>query len=95
MKINCTYKQSAWEVDVTILYTHDNYYDVVVSRRGSRFHMMVGTHVYGSFLCVLRRGISCELVHLTHTFWNTESIGKYFNVEDSITIVTAISYLSS
>jgi len=93
MKLNCSYQQSSWVVDVTILYAHDNYYDVVANRYGSRFHMMVGTHAYGTFLCVPRLGISCELAHLTDTFWNTESIGQYFNAYDTATIVTVISHL--
>lgn len=78
-----------------ILSGNDVYYDLLVSGRGRSFHIIVGAHAYGNFICVPSMGIGCELSSLTDTFWNQESISRcLLNSYDSATLVAAIEQLS-
>jgi hypothetical protein len=94
MIINCTYKKNKWEVEVKILSVQESSYDILVSGRGHRYHMIVGIHTYGCYLCLPSMGIGCELSsYFGDSFWNQESISRYLEESEAATIVAAIKEL--
>ena len=91
----CQLGDKCWEGRLEVVVdTQREYYELVVSGYGSRFHILVGSYAYGFFLCIPRLGISCELSYLNDYFWNTESLGQYLSKYDTHTIVMALSYLT-
>lgn len=71
-------------------------YEFEVSARGSSFHMLVGKHAYGNYLCILNWGIGTELSFLSDRFWNTERLRTEYpelSSPDVISIVNALAML--
>jgi hypothetical protein len=93
MIINCTYEKNKWKVEVRVLNVSGGFYDVMVSGRGISYHIIVGAHAYGYFVCIPSIGIGCELATLTDTFWNQESVSRYLSSTESATLVAAINHL--
>ena len=44
-----------------------------VTARGSTFHLLVGKHAYGKYLCIPNWGIGTEISSLSDCFWNEYS----------------------
>ena len=67
-----------------------------VNARGSSFHLLVGKHAYGNYLCIPNWGIGTELSYLSDRFWNTEHLKSEYpelSCPDIISIVTALATL--
>ena len=45
-----------------------------VTARGSTFHLLVGKHAYGKYLCIPNWGIGTEISSLSDCFWNRERL---------------------
>lgn len=45
--------------------------------RGIQFHLLVGRHSYGNYLCIPDWDIGTELSSLADTFWNEERLRQY------------------
>ena len=93
MLINCTYKKTKWEVEIKVLNINEGSYELMVSGRGLKYHIIVGKHAYGNYICIPSKGIGCELACLTDKFWNQESISRYIDPHDCATLVAAINEL--
>lgn len=48
-----------------------------ISARGSRFHLIVGKHAYGNYLCIPNWDIGTEVAALTDNFWNEERLRNH------------------
>ena len=69
-----------------------------VTARGSTFHLMVGKHTYGRYLCIPNWGIGTEIASLSDCFWNRERLEQDYpelSKVDIISIVKALEALSS
>ena len=69
-----------------------------VTARGSTFHLLVGKHAYGKYLCIPNWGIGTEISSLSDCFWNRERLEQDYpglSKVDSISIVKALEVLSS
>ena len=64
--------------------------------RGSRFHLIVGKHSYGNYLCIPNWDVGTELSSLTDLFWNEERLRHYSRMKkaDACTIVSALKVLA-
>ena len=51
-------------------------YEVEVSARGSYFHLLVGHHTYGNYICIPNWNIGTELASLSDSFWNLERLSS-------------------
>ena len=71
------YSQNAspkkWDGALTILQL-GNPCEAIVSARGSSFHLIVGTHAYGNYLCIPSWNVGVELASLTDDFWNAAQL---------------------
>ena len=69
-----------------------------VTARGSTFHLLVGKHAYGKYLCIPNWGIGTEISSLSDCFWNRERLEQDYpelSKVDIISIVKALEALSS
>ena len=82
-----------WEGSLEIL-QRGNPCEAELSARGSRFHLIVGKHSYGNYLCIPNWDVGTELSSLTDLFWNEERLVDcqvkltHFFVEFCPTLVT-------
>ena len=67
-----------------------------VTARGSSFHLIVGHHKYGKYICIPNWNIGTELASLSDRFWNYERLTRYTEMEgvDAYSIVSALAELS-
>ena len=69
-----------------------------VTARGSTFHLLVGKHTYGNYLCIPNWRIGTEISSLLDCFWNRERLEQDYpelSKVDIISIVKALEALSS
>jgi hypothetical protein len=61
-----------------------------IRSRGHYYHVIVGTHAFGNFVCIPNWNVGCELSDFSDLFWNVERLTKCFRKTDAITVATAI-----
>ena len=86
-----------WEGSLEIL-KRGNPCEAELCARGSRFHLIVGRHSYGNYLCIPNWGIGTEISSLSDCFWNRERLEQDYpelSKVDIISIVKALEALSS
>lgn len=66
-------------------------YEMMVSARGSRFHILFGKHTYGNFLCIPNWNVGCEMAGLSDTFWNLERLTRQLKKTDATSVVYALA----
>lgn len=70
-------------------------YEVEVSARGSFFHLIVGRHSYGNYICIPNWNVGTELSALSDLFWNQERLGNTdLKKVDACSVAYAIMELS-
>ena len=84
-----------WEGSLEIL-QRGNPCEAELCARGSRFHLIVGKHSYGHYLCIPNWDVGTELSSLTDLFWNEERLRHYSRMKkaDACTIVSALKVLA-
>ena len=97
-----------WEGSLEIL-KRGNPCEAELCARGSRFHLIVGRHSYGNYLCIPNWDVGTELSSLTDLFcvgtelssltdlfWNEERLRHYSRMKkaDACTIVLALKVLA-
>jgi hypothetical protein len=93
MTFECFYRDDVWEFQLNLLRTHEFYYDAILSARGYSYHMIVGTHAYGAFLCIPNFNIGCEISTFDDVFWNCERISQLLDIQDATYLALAIKHL--
>ena len=85
---------SQWEGTLEII-KRGNPCEAELCARGNRFHLIVGKHVYGTYICIPNWDIGTELAALSDTFWNEERLRNYSKMKkaDACTVVTALKVL--
>lgn len=74
--------------------TKRSVYELTVNARGSYFHMLVGKHADGNYLCIPNWGIGIELSRLTDRFWSHERLCQSgLSPVDASSIADALSAL--
>lgn len=68
--------KTPWTGEIIPIQLEREPYEVEVSARGSYFHLLVGYHAYGNFLCIPNWDIGTELASLSDSFWNLERLGN-------------------
>lgn len=63
-----------------------------MTARGSSFHLIVGHHKYGTYICIPNWNVGTELASLTDRFWNYERLINYteLSIVDAYSIVNAL-----
>ena len=71
-------------------------YEFEVEARGSSFHLLIGKHSYGNYLCIPNWGIGKEFSLLSDRFWNADRLKSEYpklSKPDVISIVDALAVL--
>lgn len=89
----CSPKQ--WEGTLKIIKS-GNPCEAELTARGSYFHLIVGKHAYGNYICIPNWDIGAELAALSDTFWNEEHLRNHSRMKkvDACTVVTALKILA-
>lgn len=84
-----------WEGKLEVIKS-GNPCEAEICARGSHFHLIVGKHAYGNYICIPNWNIGTELAALSDTFWNEERLRNHGRMRkvDACTIVTALKILS-
>ena len=63
-----------------------------VQARGSSFHILLGSHMYGNYICVPEWNIGTGLSYYEDVFWNEEHLRSLGNVKkaDAVSLACAI-----
>lgn len=86
----------SWEGHIVFLKKSDPC-ELEVSARASTFHIICGSHRYGTYICIPNWGIGTELARLEDSFWNLERLtNTYPNLStvDAVSIVDALAAIS-
>ena len=62
--------EKSWSGHIRPLNININEFEVTA--RGSTFHLLVGKHSYGKYLCIPNWGIGTEMASLSDCFWIIE-----------------------
>lgn len=92
---HCKNNNESWSGYISAL-SESLPYEFEVNARGSSFHLLVGKHAYGNYLCIPNWGIGTELSYLSDRFWNAEHLKAEYpelSSSDVISIVTALAAL--
>ena len=87
-------KPRKWTGTVKVL---NNYppYEMEINARGSYFHLIIGKHCYGNYMCLPNWNIGSEMASMTDTFWNWERLKDAgMKAVDAYSIVDAIKAMS-
>ena len=71
--------------------------EVDIEANGWNFHVIVGKHNSGYYICIPNWNIGSELAGLADSFWNSERLSNYTDLGElnSRMIATALAELSS
>ena len=59
-----------WTGEIEPIQLEHEPYEIEVSARGSYFHVLLGSHAYGNYICIPNWDIGTELAQLSDSFWN-------------------------
>lgn len=84
-----------WEGRLRILKA-GNPCEAVIEARGSYFHLIVGKHSYGNFICIPNWNVGTELADLDDIFWNKERLRDYTSLRntDACSVAAAVNSLA-
>lgn len=68
-------KPRSWKGEINILSMQEPY-EAEINARGSNFHLIIGKHAYGNFLCLPNWDIGSEMAAMQDSFWNWERLRK-------------------
>jgi hypothetical protein len=87
-------RKTVWQGEIRMLSMSDNTYEVEITGRGTYFHVIVGEHQYGNYICIPNHEVGCELATYSDMFWNTECLSKHLQEIDAVTVACGLSHLS-
>lgn len=82
-----------WQGTIVPLWPFDPQ-DFEVCARGSSFHIIMGKHSSGSYLCIPNWGIGMDISDPDDCFWNYEHLRENYpklRKVDAVSIVNALS----
>ncbi|MDD5935160.1 MAG: hypothetical protein PUC65_06285 [Clostridiales bacterium] len=83
-----------WKGEVKVL-NHHAPYEMEISARGSYFHLIVGKHAYGNYMCLPNWNIGSEMASMSDSFWNWERLKEAgMKSVDAYSIADALVALS-
>lgn len=88
-------KTESWKGSLRVL-KDGNPCEAEAEARGSYFHLIVGKHSYGNFVCIPNWNVGTELAELDDIFWNEERLREYTSLRnvDACSVAAAINSLA-
>lgn len=90
--VNCEIQNriERWNAQIKNLSITPSNCEFEVQALGDAFHVIMGAHLYGRYVCIPNWEIGCELATFNDTFWNSEQLVKYLGIKNTATVVSAI-----
>jgi len=79
-----------WKGKVSLIEENESKMELDISGRGTRFHVIIGKHQYGQYICIPNHGIGCELAKLSDKFWNWEQLSRHLCEVDAQTVAIGL-----
>ena len=86
-------RKESWTGTLTLLRKESGQYEAEICGRGTYFHILVGRHKYGNYLCIPNHDVGCELSDLSDIFWNEERLRGLMRRVDAVTVATGLVHL--
>ena len=87
--------KTSWKGAIRPIQLQQAPYEMEVTARGSSFHLIVGRHAYGNYVCSPDWDVGAELAALSDLFWNRERLGNTkLRKVDASSVACAIMELS-
>lgn len=86
-----------WPGTIQLLHTKQESYELEITGRSSHFHVIIGTHSYGHYICIPNRSVGSDLAGLQDIFWNREQLyhNTSLNKADASTVACGIAAASA
>lgn len=85
--------QKGWKGKLKILNPDTG--EMVVTARGSYFHIFCGSYCNGHYLCIPNINVGTDLGPLDDTFWNEERLRQYFPKLSDVDIISITRALAA
>lgn len=83
-----------WSGEIKVLSLKEPY-EVEISARGSCFHLILGKHMYGNYMCLPNWNIGSEMSEMQDRFWNWERLKNAgMKSVDACSVANALVVLS-
>lgn len=87
--------KNIWEGSIVPIQLEQPPYEVEVSARGSCFHLIIGRHAYGNYICIPNWNVGAELARMVDSFWNYEKLCQTsLKKVDACSVASALRELS-
>ena len=83
--------EKSWSGHILPLNINRNEFEVTA--RGSTFHLLIGKHVYGKYLCIPNWGIGTKMASLSDCFWNRERLEQDYPELSKVDIISIVKAL--
>jgi hypothetical protein len=85
-----------WDGKIIPIKLDSEPYEAEITARDSSFHVLIGHHIYGQYLCIPNWNVASELATLEDVFWNREQLVNYtkLNKTDASSVACGIAALA-
>lgn len=88
----CINQHEAWECSIEIK-RYIEPYEMNICSDGNLYHVLIGSHSHGNFICIPNWEIGCELAGLSDSFWNIERLTKHVGPRNAISIAEGLKLI--
>lgn len=97
MKYICSTKYEdktvTWGASIGLIRHDGDTYEAEITGRGCRFHVIVGSHSSGFYICIPNFDVGSELADPEDVFWNYERLAGSLGSTDAVTVSEGLKYL--
>ena len=97
MEYQCTLtrgkRKEHWLGEIQLISYSGSFYEAEITGRGTYFHVIVGKHRYGNYICIPNHDVGSELSGFRDLFWNTERLSKKKKKVDAVTVAHGLCHL--
>lgn len=85
-----------WEGEIIPIQLSEEPYEVEINARGSWFHVLIGHHRYGRFICIPNWNVGTEMAPYEDVFWNRERLEQNTKLSkvDASSVACALAALA-
>ncbi len=85
-----------WEGEIIPIQLSKEPYEVEINARDSWFHVLIGHHCYGRFICIPNWNVGTEMSSFEDVFWNRERLEQYtkLNRVDASSVACGLAALA-
>lgn len=86
-------RKERWQGEIRLIHYSDACCEAEITGRGTYFHVIVGRHRYGNYICIPNHDIGSELSEFRDLFWNSERLSGLMRKVDAATVSHGLCHL--